>query len=108
MGAGDLMSGVEVLPVTAVTVDTVSVPVVVIHAQGAVTADLRAFTPVVDTVDVSTISKPSNAHVASEICSPMWPRLSAGWRARVGVWVGAAFGVAALTVGLTALVKWLA
>lgn len=101
------MSGVEVLPETAITVDTVSVPVTVTHAQGAVVADLRAFPSDAGTLDVSTISKPSNAHVASEICSPMWPRLSAGWRARVLVWVGAAFGVAALTVALTALVQWL-
>lgn len=98
----------DFLPVTVVTVDTVSVPVVVVHAQGALTADLRAFTPVVGSLDVPATVRPANSHVASQICSPMWPRLSAGWRARVLVWVGAVTGVTALTVALTALVKWLA
>lgn len=102
------MSEVEVLPERAVTVDTVSVPVVVTHAQGALTADLRAFTPDVITLDVSTISKPSIAHVGSQVCSPVWPRMSAGWRSLILVWVGAVAGVAAVVVALTAWVQWLA
>lgn len=102
------MSEVEVLPETAITVDTVSVPVVTVGAHTALVADLRAFEPEVGSLDVPAIVRPANSHVASDVCSPILPRMSAGWRARVGVCVGAVFCVAALTVALTALVKWLA
>lgn len=67
-----------ILPVKAVTVSTVSIPVVVNHAPAALTADLRAFEPVVGSVDVSTISVPAYGHVASQVCSPVLPRMSAG------------------------------
>ena len=97
----------DFLPVTVVTVDTVSVPVVVVHAQGALTADLRAFTPVVGSLDVPAIVRPANSHVASQLYSPALPRMRSGWRSLTLIWVGAATGVAALTVGLTAFVQWL-
>lgn len=41
-----------ILPVKAVTVSTVSIPVVVNHAPAALTADLRAFEPVVGSVRI--------------------------------------------------------
>lgn len=101
------MSGVEVLPETAITVDTVSVPVVTVGAHTALVADLRAFEPEVDTVDVPTSFRPSQSHVASQVYSPVLPRMRSGWRSLILIWVGAACGVPALTVGLTAFVQWL-
>lgn len=101
------MNEVDVLPELAITVDTVSIPVVTVGTHAALVADMATFGPRLGGSVVSTVSRPADGHVAVQGDSPVWSRLSAGWRSRVLVWVGAVAGFAAVVVGMVAFIGWL-
>lgn len=97
----------DVLPVTAITVDTVSIPVVTVGTHAALVADMATFGPRLGGSVVSTVSRPADGHVAVQGVSVVWPRMSAGWRARALVLVGAVTGAATFVIGMVAFVGWL-
>ena len=95
----------DLLPETAITVDTVSIPVVVIDAPAEIVVDLG-----VPSLTRSHHRRPpapisARAHVAlwwSNIQFPIVPPMSIGWRGWIVVVVTGTVGLGTAVVGLLA------